>query len=143
MTRRRIHSVVLFAAASLVFTFFSTQLPAQTLYGTLVGNITDPSGLPVAGARVRAVNPGTGLARETKTDERGAFVFSDLQSGTYDVTVDADAFAQYTATGMQISANAVSRADAQLQLPTVAEAVTVAARRCRDSQALASLAGTA
>jgi carboxypeptidase family protein/TonB-dependent receptor-like protein len=131
MTRRRIHSVVLFAAAFLVFTFLSTQLPAQTLYGTLVGNITDPSGLPVVGAKVRAVNSGTGLARETKTDERGAFVFSDLQSGTYDITVDASSFAPYTATGMQISANAVSRADAQLQLPTLAEAVTVAASAAR------------
>ena len=131
MTLRSIHPAVIVAAGLLVFTFFSAQLPAQTLYGTLVGNITDPSGLPVAGATVRAVHSGTGLARETKTNERGGFLFSDLQSGSYDLTVQAASFAPFTTTGLQISANAVTRADAQLQLPTVAEAVTVAASAVR------------
>src|SRR5688572_9769005 len=64
MTLRSIHSAVIVGAGLLVFTFFSASLPAQTLYGTLVGNITDPSGLPVGGATVRAVHSGTGLARE-------------------------------------------------------------------------------
>ena len=50
MTRRGIHAAVTVAAGLLAFTLFSAPLPAQTLYGTLVGNITDPSGLPVAGA---------------------------------------------------------------------------------------------
>ncbi len=115
------------AAGLLVFTFLSTQLPAQTLYGTLVGNITDPSGLAVVGATVRAESPGTGLKRETKTNERGGFLFSDLPPGSYNLTVRADALAPFTTTGLQISANAVTRTDAQLELPGVAEAVTVAA----------------
>jgi carboxypeptidase family protein/TonB-dependent receptor-like protein len=123
----RIRPAVMVAAGLIVFTFFSAQLPAQTLYGTLVGNITDPSGLPVEGATVRAESPGTGLARETKTNERGGFLFSDLPPGSYNLTVRADALAPFTTTGLQISANAVTRADAQLELPTVAEAVTVAA----------------
>ena len=75
MTRRSVHAAVTVAAGLLVFTFFSAPLPAQTLYGTLVGNITDPSGLPVAGATVRAVHSGTGQARETRTNERGGFLF--------------------------------------------------------------------
>ena len=131
MTRRGIHAAVTVAAGLLAFTLFSAPLPAQTLYGTLVGNITDPSGLPVAGATVRAQHSATGLARETKTNERGGFLFSDLQSGSYDLTVQATSFAPFTTTGLQISANAVTRADAQLQLPNVAEAVTVAASAVR------------
>ena len=71
MTRRSVYAATIGAAGLLILTVFSTQLPAQTLYGTLVGNITDPSGLPVANASVRAVNSGTGLERETKTNERG------------------------------------------------------------------------
>ena len=126
MTQRRLHREVMVAAGLLLF-FLSAQLPAQTLYGTLVGNITDPSGLPVVGATVRAEHSGTALARETRTNERGGFQFSDLPSGSYNLTVRADSFAPFTTTGMQISANAVTRADAQLALPGVAEAVTVAA----------------
>jgi hypothetical protein len=124
---RRIHPVAIVAAGLLAFTFFSVPAPAQTLYGTLVGNITDPSALPVVGATVRAEHSGTGLVRETKTNDRGGFVFSDLQAGTYNLMVVAGSFAPYTTTGLQISANAVTRADAQLELPSLAEAVTVAA----------------
>jgi hypothetical protein len=115
------------AAGLLVFTFLSAQVPAQTLYGTLVGNITDPSGLPVTEATVTAVHSGTGLARETKTNERGGFLFSDLQPGSYNVTVRAGSFAPFTTTGLQISANAVTRSDAQLQMQSLTEEVTVAA----------------
>src|SRR5687767_15919828 len=120
--QRSSQAAVILATGLLVFTLFSAQLPAQTLYGSLVGNITDPSGLPVAGATVRAEHSGTGLARETKTNDRGGFLFSDLQSGSYNMTVRANSFAPLTTTGLQISANAVTRADAQLELPGVAEA---------------------
>src|SRR4029453_1527602 len=126
MTRRSVYPVTIGAAGLLILTFFCTQLPAQTLYGTLVGNITDPSGLPVADASVRAVNSGTGLERETKTNERGGFQFSDLPPGTYEFTVRGESFAPFTTTGLQISANAVTRADAQLQLKTLEESVSVA-----------------
>lgn len=126
MTHRSIRSLA-FQAALLFFTFCSAQLQSQTLYGTLLGNITDPSGLPVAEATVRAVHSGTGLARETRTNDRGGFLFSDLQPGPYNITVRTDSFAPFTTTGVQISANSTTRADAQLQLQTVAEAVTVAA----------------
>jgi hypothetical protein len=126
MAQGRIHRAIM-VAGTLLALAFSAPLVAQTLYGTLVGNITDPSGLAVVGATVRAEHSGTGLTRETKTNERGAFVFSDLQGGAYNLIVVADSFAPLTRTGLQISANAVTRADAQLELPNVAEAVTVAA----------------
>ncbi|MBM4043407.1 MAG: carboxypeptidase regulatory-like domain-containing protein, partial [Planctomycetes bacterium] len=116
------------AAALLgIFVSVAVESDAQTLYGTLVGNVTDPSGLAVPGARVRAVHSGTGLIRESATNERGGFLFPDLQPGPYDVTVAAASFASFTRTGVQISANAVTRADVQLQLPTAVEAISVAA----------------
>jgi hypothetical protein len=76
---------------------------------------------------VIAVHTGTGLTREAKTNDRGGFLFSDLQPGSYDVTVRANSFAVVTTAGLQISANAVTRADAQLQLQNLAEEVTVEA----------------
>lgn len=131
MTHRSLRRAAVVAAGLLAFTVLPAPLAAQTLYGTLVGNITDPSGLPVVAATVRAEHSGTGLARETKTNERGGFVFSDLQSGSYNMTVRADSFAPFTTTGLHITANAITRADAQLKLPTVAESVTVAASAVR------------
>jgi hypothetical protein len=100
---------------------------AQTLYGSLVGNITDSSGGSVPGAKVQAVNTATGFLRESAANERGAYLFSDLQPGTYEVRVSAPSFAAFTQTGVGVSANTVIRVDVQLQLSSVTETVTVAA----------------
>jgi hypothetical protein len=35
--------------------------------GTIAGTVTDPTGAAILGAKVRAVNPSTGLTRETTT----------------------------------------------------------------------------
>src|ERR1051325_10051206 len=100
---------------------------AQTLYGTLVGNVTDPSDAAVAAAKIVAVHMGTGFTRETATDERGGYLFSDLQPGAYRLTVTAAGFSAFTQTDVQVSTNAVLRVNVRLQLQTSIESVTVAA----------------
>src|SRR5690349_10123448 len=100
---------------------------SQTLYGSLVGNVTDPSGAAVPAAKVMAVNAETGFTRETAANERGAYLFSDLQAGRYKVSVTTPAFATFTQQGVMISNNAVVRVDVQLQLSTASEKVTVEA----------------
>src|SRR5437868_14066511 len=88
---------------------------SQTLYGSLVGNVTDPSGAAVPAAKVNAVNAETGFTRETIANERGAYSFSDLQAGRYNVSFSSGAFANSTQQGVLISNNAVVRVDVQLQ----------------------------
>jgi len=58
----------------------------------LTGNVTDASGGAVPGARVEALNAGTGIAKEAVTDDRGAYLFTDLQTGAYKLTVSAPSF---------------------------------------------------
>src|SRR5882762_968897 len=65
---------------------------AQVLYGSLTGNVSDPAGAVVPGAKVEAVNIGTGDSRVTTTDESGLFRIRDLQPGLYKVTVAAASF---------------------------------------------------
>jgi len=89
---------------------------AQTLYGSLVGNVTDPSGASVPGAKVVIVNSETAFTREATADDRGAYLFSELPPGPYDVKVSATAFAGFTRTAVQVSINAVVRVDVQLAL---------------------------
>jgi hypothetical protein len=112
------------AAAALVFV---PPAPAQTLYGSLVGNVTDPSGASVPGAAVIVTNPLIGFTRETTTNERGTFLLSDLQPGAYDIKITATSFAVVMNSGVNISAGVVVRVDAHLQLSTAAEAITVSA----------------
>src|SRR5690242_17733330 len=84
---------------------------SQTLYGSLVGNVTDPSGAAVPGAKISAVNDETGFTRETLANERGIYSFSDLHAGRYTVSVNSAAFAAFTQRGVLISNNAVVRVD--------------------------------
>jgi hypothetical protein len=127
MTQQYILRAAALAALLGNLVFFAIQGEAQTLYGSLVGNVTDPSGLAVPGAKITVVHTGTGLAREALTNDRGTFLFSDLQPGSYDVKLAAAAFASFTRAGVLISSNAVTRVDVQLQLATTVEAVNVAA----------------
>ncbi len=54
----------------------ASSLPAQVLYGSLTGNVTDSTDAAIPNAKVTAVNANTGIERQVVTDERGAYVFS-------------------------------------------------------------------
>lgn len=118
------------AVLSMLIAFVSGTMPpatAQTLYGTLVGNVSDPSGAAIAGAKIAATNISTGFSREASTDDRGGYQFSDLQPGTYRIAVTASGFAAFAQTNAQISTNAILRIDIRMQLQSATESVTVAA----------------
>jgi hypothetical protein len=67
---------------------------AQEL-GTAVlnGDVSDPQGAVVSGARVSVRNAATGAARTTSTSKAGLFVFNNLDPGAYRVEVEASGFA--------------------------------------------------
>src|SRR5215510_567028 len=98
---------------------------AQVLYGSLTGNVTDPTGAIVAGAKVEALNVGTGVSTSVVTDERGAYLFSNLQAGVYKVTVTAQSFKALAQENVRIDANATRRLDAELQVGDVTAVVQV------------------
>jgi hypothetical protein len=113
---------------SAVFTaLIVSPASAQTLYGSLVGNITDPSGAAVPGASVVVTNPATGFTRQATTDERGAYQLVNLLPGNYEVKISATSFAPVTNPAVAVSPNAVVRVDERLQLAGTSEAVTVSA----------------
>src|SRR5882672_10419656 len=91
--------------------FVTCAANAQVLYGTLTGNVTDPSGAVVPGAKVGALNIGTGLSRESVTDNRGSYTFSNLQAGAYKITVRAGSFQPVAQDNVAVSLNEVRRAD--------------------------------
>jgi hypothetical protein len=96
--------------------WLSSTAQAQVLYGSLTGSVTDPQGATVPGAMVTAANTGTGLAKESATDERGGYRFNDLQPGVYKVTISAPGFASLVQDGVGIEANRLRRLDAVLKV---------------------------
>src|SRR5438552_15843120 len=98
---------------------------AQVLYGTLVGNVTDPSQGAVSGASVTLSSRDDGLIKDTKTDERGVYEFNNIQAGTYSVKIAAAGFNAFEASNIPVSVNTVSRVDAQLKLGAITETISV------------------
>src|SRR5687768_12173289 len=121
---RHVKSLTFSLAALLVL---AQQAQSQVLYGSLVGNVTDPQQAAVVGAAVSIKNEATGYAAETKTDDRGAFDLRNLPPGTYNVTITAPGFSTFDAKEIVIAANNVVRVDAPLRVGNVSEVITVGA----------------
>jgi hypothetical protein len=114
----------LLCLSSIVIT--APTLRAQTLYGSIVGTVTDQSGAVVPNAQVKAVNPATGETRETTADEAGRFSIGNVVPGNYDLKVSAPGFRLSTKTGVAATVNTVVRADVQLELGSATQEITVA-----------------
>jgi hypothetical protein len=100
---------------------------AQVLYGSLTGNVTDPSSAAIPAVKVTALNVDTGVTRQADTDARGAYLFSNLQLGTYKVTVDAKGFQTSVVDGVRVNANEVRRVDFNVQIAQATQSVEVLA----------------
>lgn len=98
---------------------------SAAINGQISGTVTDPSGAPVAGARVEAVNAETGYQQATTTAESGQYQLPLLPLGEYSVKVDAQGFTSHRRTGVALSAGAVATIDVGLQLQGVATEVLV------------------
>jgi hypothetical protein len=68
------------------------SLPAQSIYGTLTGIVSDPSDAVVAGAALTLRDQQSGSQRETVTNSDGYYTFSSVPPGTYQIMVAAKGF---------------------------------------------------
>jgi hypothetical protein len=102
-------------------------LSAQVLYGTVLGNVSDPSQAAIPHAAVTLSNSETGVSRSTLTDDRGGYEFSNVPAGTYSVKVAAPGFSVFEAKEIPVTVNTVARVDAQLKVGEVTETVNVGA----------------
>ena len=105
----------------------SFRAEAQVLYGSIVGNVTDPQGAVMPGASVKITNTGTGLTLETVTDETGSYVFRNLQPGTYDMALTVKGFKEMRQSDIVVTAGNPKRTDITLQIGAAQESVTVTA----------------
>src|SRR5262249_10224144 len=100
---------------------------AQVLYGSLTGVVQDSAGAVVPGATVKVRNAGTSQEFSAQTNDAGGYTFSNLVSGTYELTFSANGFRPVTRRGIVITVNTVRREDVSLEIGAVTENVTVEA----------------
>ena len=116
---------LLFVPTAVVLLCAVPRLPAQVLYGSIVGSVADPSGAPVAGAAVTIKQLETGQARTGVSGEAGTFSFPTVPSGTYEVRVVKDGFQAFSALGIAVSVDQVARVSAALAVGIVTQSTDV------------------
>ena len=113
----------MFLAALVVLS--AAALVAQTFRGTILGTVTDASGAVVSGATVKVHNANTGLDRTTQTSADGSYAVSELQIGTYIVTVSQSGFQTSVTSSVTVDVAGERRVDVSLKPGQVSEHVEV------------------
>jgi len=105
-----------------------TAFGQATDYGVVRGSVTDPTGLPVAGAKITASNQTTRETRVVSTDAMGEFVIPSLLAGLYTITAEVPGFKKLVKSDIHLTAE--ERADVgqlRLEVGQVTESVVVTA----------------
>ena len=92
---------------------------------SLYGTVRDPGGAVIPGASVTATNAATGVERAGESDASGGYLFSLLQVGTYNVTVEVAGFQRHERRGVLLQANENVLLDVTLQIGDVQTTITV------------------
>jgi hypothetical protein len=95
--------------------------------GTIAGNVSDPSGAAVAGAKVTATNINTGFTRDATTGSNGGFVFPLLPVGSYSIAVEASGFRRFEQRGVEVRTDQSSTVPVSLEIGSATQSVTVEA----------------
>jgi len=104
----------------LIFLIVALLLPnlllAQSFRGSIRGQVVDPNGNAIVGAKISAKNSGTGQVRETVTGEDGAYVLAELPAGEYVVVAE---YAGLSPVGQNVIVNVGSDTSANFDLTRV------------------------
>ena len=98
---------------------------AQTFRGTILGTVTDSSGLAISGATVTVKNTDTGLIRTVTSGDDGSYSAPELPIGTYSVSVEKSGFKIGLVNGISVEVSTERRADVILQPGDVSQTVEV------------------
>ena len=110
-------SALALAAAAALAGVILTPTHAQQ-GGTIAGRVTDSSGEPLPGVAVVTANPGATEADRlrwfTTTDRQGRYRVTNLQAGTYSVTVSLPGFGSAARNDVEVPASSNQVVDFEL-----------------------------
>jgi hypothetical protein len=115
------------AAIAVLIALGGTHVQGQAVGASLNGQITDPSGAAIAGAKIALKNLGTSLTLTAISSDQGAYRIAPLPPGTYELTVEASGFQRYLQQGIVITVDTPATQDISLKPGSVQQTVTVTA----------------
>jgi hypothetical protein len=115
-----------------LFLFLMAAISAKSSFAqqgatAIIGEVTDPQGSGVTGAKVVASDASSGVTREAQTDDQGRFQFLSLQPGTYVVRVEASGFRTAVTDKIEALVSSTQKLNIKLELGSVADTIEVTA----------------
>src|SRR4051812_18816669 len=117
----------MFSRLTLLCLVASALACAQEYRAQISGQVTDPSGAAVAGAKVVALNTDTNLAVTSTTAADGRYVLAQVPTGNYTVTGEAAGFKKLTRFGVTLEVGGRATINMALEVGAQTESVTVTA----------------
>ncbi len=100
-------------------------LLCQGYFGTVSGELTDPSGAVVAGAKVLLTDQQKGFTFTTTSDSSGRYLFSSISPGTYSVSAEAPGFEKTLSNNIKVNVTENATANLRLRISTSTQSVQV------------------
>jgi hypothetical protein len=97
------------------------------IVGAVSGTVQDQNGAVIPNTKVVLKDTKTGITKETISSDRGTFLFPDLASGLYEVTVSAAGFQTSIVSDISVSTSQTTDVRITLQVGATSETITVVA----------------
>ena len=99
---------------------------AQSVYGSIIGTVTDTTGAVVPGATITVTDEAKGTVETETSNASGEFAVGHLVPDTYDVKVEMKGFKSFVSKGVSVLADTSPRLDVALEVAGGgAETITV------------------
>jgi outer membrane receptor protein involved in Fe transport len=118
----------LLVLALLALGFVVISAFGQTITGSIVGSVLDPTGAVIVGASVVATNVDTGVTYSTTTGSEGFYTLAQMPPGKYDVTVQSKGFKTSVSPGNLVDVQKTTRVDFTLATGSLSEKVEVSSQ---------------
>lgn len=102
----------------------ASDVRAQSFHGGLRGEVRDANGI-IPGVTVMLINEQTNLARETRTNELGQYVFTAVVPGSYTLKTEIAGYKTYANRALRIGTQEFLTVDVTLEVGAIQESVTV------------------
>ena len=100
-------------------------LPLAAQQSGLTGTVADTTGAVIVGAEVALVNSDTGVQFTAQTNEAGAFNFTLVQPGTYELLCESVGFKTYRQSGLVMETGLTKTVPIQLEIGEITETIEV------------------
>ncbi len=125
MMRRVLSAMAVMALVGSVCTDAAAQGGGASTTATIQGRVADASGAVLPGVTVTATSPSLIGTQSQVTNENGAYRFPAVPPGTYQLTFELPGFNTVARTGIQLTLGFTATINAELDVATLQETVTV------------------